>query len=70
MERYFLIAPELKCLVESFKTCYTINNTKSKKMHHQLTGSMTSRLQQNAAKINIGILQHCNGNPLSVDTEA
>eukprot|EP00795_Rhopilema_esculentum_P017661 gene17661-9309_t len=68
LERYLLIAPELKRLVESFKTCYTINNTKAKKMHHQLTGSMASRLQRNAAKINIGILQHCNGNPFSVDT--
>ena len=66
--RYLLIAPELKRLVESFKTCYTINNPKAKKMHHQLTGSMASRLQRNATKINVGILQHCNGNPFSVDT--
>ena len=29
---------------------------------------MASRLQRNAAKITIGILQHCNGNPFSVDT--
>eukprot|EP00794_Sanderia_malayensis_P012525 gene12525-13810_t len=38
---------------------HNAKGTSSKKMHYQLTSSMASRLQKNAALIKNGIVKHC-----------
>ena len=64
LERYFFIAPELSRLTEEFESSFSYKqNSSDSKKHHQLTGSMATRIFQNAAKIKTSISQHCEGNP-------
>ena len=53
LDRYLLIAPEVKRLVDEFEDNHDANRTKEK-IYHQLIGSVASRLQQEAAKLMCG----------------
>jgi hypothetical protein len=68
LDRYLLIAPETKRIVDEFQASHDARHRK-KRMHHQLTGSMASRVQQNAAKIYNGIRKHCVENPFAANAE-
>ena len=69
LDRYLLIAPEVKRLVNEFQASHDVSCTKEKKSHHQLKGPMASRVQRNATKIKNSILQHCMGNPYATYME-
>ena len=69
LDRYLLIAPEVKRLVDEFQASHDVSCTKKKNIHHQLTGSMASRVQRNAAKLTNSILKYCMGNPFATDME-
>ena len=68
LDRYLLIAPETKRIVDEFQASHDARHRK-KRMHHQLTGSMASRVQQYAAKIYNGIRKHCVENPFAANAE-
>eukprot|EP00794_Sanderia_malayensis_P020785 gene20785-22814_t len=67
LERYLLIAPEVKRIVEEFKECFEADQRKERKEHHQDSCSTRSRLHSNAEKLRGSILKHCKENPFSSD---
>ena len=73
LDRYLLIAPEVKRLVDEFENIHGVSHTKEKNLlsdkHYQLTGSMASTVQRNAAKIKNSILKHYMENPFAADIE-
>ena len=67
MDRYLLIAPGVKCMVEEFKECFEADQHKERKEHHQDTQSSSNRLHSNADKIKESIHKHCKENPFSLE---
>jgi hypothetical protein len=64
LERLIAITPHLKQLVMQFMEQFPgYEQTKRKKEHYQLTGSMSTRIQKNATSIRESIKLHADGNP-------
>ena len=67
MDKYLLIAPDVKHIVQEFKECFEADQHKERKEHHQDTHSSRNRLHSNTEKIRESILIHCKENPCSVE---
>ena len=53
--------------MDEVQASHYVTCTKEKEIHHQLTGSMASRVQQDVAKVTYNILKHCARNPFAQD---
>ena len=64
LSRYFLTAPELTRIIDSFWDEYGVN-TKAAKKHYQLRGETAKRICTRSKAMKEGIIKHI-GNPFSV----
>ena len=63
LNRYFLIAPELLRILDSFCVQFGVNGKEAKE-HYQLRGTMAKSIFQRSTKMNEAIVKHI-GNPFS-----
>ena len=64
LNRFFLIALELRSLIQQFEDSYFISGEReTSKECYQLSGSVAVRIFNNFAIIKQGIIKHCDGNP-------
>ena len=63
LDRFFWIAPEMSRLTKEFEEQYSTTTSSSRKWHHDLTGSMSSRVFKHVQQLTDVIMSH--GNPFT-----